>query len=156
MVIFSGFVAVVKSNFCAAVPFLMIMILVVISQIIASIASLSINAEISRTWESNLEVKNKMRQSLEMYGTPSSSDHTEAWNHIQSKLRCCGLIDANDYLDTEFFNITKQLPNSCCSDVSDSDYLLFNDNFYDCRYRFFTWSCRDIYSSKMLGRKGGW
>jgi len=105
-----GFYAALKFHFCMMSTFLTIMVLSILCELIAAVTTFALNGEQSH----QMGMRKKLRESLEMYGSPTSPDQTAAWDHIQTELHCCGLQDAKDYTSSSFSSQTGDLPVSCC------------------------------------------
>ena len=90
--------------------FLSIMVIAIICELVASVTIFALNNEKSH----DLGMRRKLKRSLEMYGSDSSPDQTDAWDVIQTELQCCGLAGVEDYATSTFLSQTGQLPRSCC------------------------------------------
>jgi len=106
-----GFSAALKSHYCMMATFLSIMVIAIICELVASVTIFALNNEKSH----DLGMRRKLKKSLEMYGSDSSPEQTDAWDVIQTELQCCGLVGVEDYATSTFLSQTgQQLPRSCC------------------------------------------
>ena len=90
--------------------FLTLMVLAILCELIAAVTTFALNGEQSH----QMGMRRKLKESLEMYGSPTSPDQTAAWDLIQTELHCCGLQDVNDYSSSNYTSQTGHLPVSCC------------------------------------------
>eukprot|EP00092_Neocalanus_flemingeri_P107920 GFUD01138537.1.p1 GENE.GFUD01138537.1~~GFUD01138537.1.p1 ORF type:complete len:252 (-),score=71.17 GFUD01138537.1:30-785(-) len=105
-----GFYAALKSHYCMMTTFLIIMVLAILCELIAAVTTFALNGEKSH----EMGMRKKLKESLDMYGSPTSPQQTKSWDLIQTELHCCGLNDVNDYSRSSFTNQTGYLPESCC------------------------------------------
>ena len=90
--------------------FLSLMVVAIICELVASVTIFGLNNE--RSYD--LGMRKKLKKSLEMYGSDSAPDQTDAWDLIQTELQCCGLAGVEDYTSSTYLAQTGQLPISCC------------------------------------------
>jgi len=105
-----GFYAAFKFHYCMMTTFLSLMVVAVVCELIAAVTTFALNGEPSH----QIGMRNMLKHSLEMYGSPSEPQETAAWDMIQTELKCCGLKDVNDYKYSNFTIKFGYLPRSCC------------------------------------------
>lgn len=105
-----GFYAALKSHYCMMVTFLSIMVVAIICELVASVTIFALSNESSH----DLGMRRKLHESLEMYGSDSAPEQTDAWDLIQTELGCCGLVGVGDYTNSSYLSQTGHLPRSCC------------------------------------------
>merc|ERR1711892_15310 len=103
MVSACGFYAAFKTNYCLMTTFLAVMMVVVVMEVIAAVATFALASESS----DKMARRHMLRETLAKYQEGVEDAHSRAWDLIQTELSCCGLRGARDY-------VTPVLPASCC------------------------------------------
>jgi len=99
----TGFYAACRTHYCLMTTFLSLMVLVVVLEVVAAVASFALASETSDM----LARRHMLRDTLARYQEGAEDSHSKAWDLIQTELKCCGLSGARDY-------VTPVLPTSCC------------------------------------------
>ncbi|ESN90930.1 hypothetical protein HELRODRAFT_182522 [Helobdella robusta] len=99
------------------------------------------------TWLSRSIHRSLTQQLLSTYNRtakpPNMTSHhvvrvTDAWDHFQSQMKCCGVNGPKDYMSTSWFNSSNEnlglfVPESCCQHQQQQHFLHNNnnnDNYY--------------------------
>jgi len=105
-----GLSAALKSDSRTMAVFLSLMIIIVICEVITTVAVFAFQGGKSQ----NMHMSQMLKESLQMYGSPSHPKETDAWDHIQTELKCCGLLNIEDYENSTYVAENGNLPRSCC------------------------------------------
>ena len=104
-----GFYASLKSHYVLMTTYLTVMIICVICAAIGSITMFALNQD----GQQQTLIRDKLETSLKEYEvTPDSM--TDAWDMMQTDLKCCGVSGPRDYRQSPFFREKSHLPVSCC------------------------------------------
>lgn len=96
------------------------------------------------------ELQNELRKSLETTIWRSSREDKVAWDHVQRKLQCCGVMAQSDWFDLIRNKTGQTIPASCCRpqyiDEKTNDCTNAAPNYYD---RYFNKGCMPFLEEKI-------
>nr|XP_012143511.1 PREDICTED: CD63 antigen-like [Megachile rotundata] len=107
IVSFFGCCGAVKENHCMIITFSVLLLVIFAMELGAGIAGYMMQGEVSTM------VANRLNTTMGEYLT--DEDIHKSWDIMQHDLKCCGMIDANDWARAGFPDNT--VPNSCCKEV---------------------------------------
>lgn len=118
IIAFIGCCGAIRESQCLIFMYIVLLFLLIAGEIVAAVLALLYRSEV----ESKLEAE--MKEQLYHDYLPTNNQTYEAWNYLQSQLKCCGVSGYGDYKDSAWWNATrkenpvenivKQVPDSCC------------------------------------------
>jgi len=114
VIAFFGCCGAVCENKCMISTYALVIFFILIAEIGAGVAAYLLRADL----------RDAMKNTMTNYGKVDHEEITSTWDHVQQKLRCCGVQNSTDW--------GMEIPDSCCSggDVlncaKDTPKMIFN------------------------------
>lgn len=117
----TGFYGTCRTNRCCLGVFFTFLFVIIVVEIVAASLGYIYKAKISR------DVKQDLFQALHKYPNKDETFVRKAYDQMQSKLKCCGVIGPNDWRNV---TPTGEVPKSCCRHPGTECSYLFSANVY--------------------------
>lgn len=105
---FFGCCGAIRENYCMAMTFAVLLGLIFILELAAGIAGYILRIELEQV------IKVQALDGMSHYNMTGSSGVTEAWDHMQETLHCCGISNYSDWQNNTWFENNNDVPESCC------------------------------------------
>lgn len=106
-----GCIAACKENKCLLAVFFALLLIVLTAEVTAGVVGYVFRRELHKT------VNDGLNSAVNKYDVNATVEK-EQIDYLQSELKCCGVINASDWLNAalwkKHFNTTVQVPDSCC------------------------------------------
>ncbi|NP_001279974.1 leukocyte surface antigen CD53 isoform X1 [Callorhinchus milii] len=102
VVAFVGYMGAIKENKCLLLSFFILLLLILMVEVVVAIMLFFYEIQIDEY------VQRDMRDGLKKLEKANNTGLSDAWNQIQSQLKCCGVVNHTDW--------GRNVPASCCLD----------------------------------------